>query len=273
MRIHQNIASTNTYRMLGKNEKGLASQFEKLSSGSNINKGSDYAAGLGISEEMRSQIRGLDQGARNIQDAISLLQTADGGMSEVHALLQRGRDLSVLAANEITTSDDKSKLQEEISQIIEEIDKIGETTEFNTIKILDASSLDPNALFIIQAGANIGQNMTVGFCDMKSSSLLIDNIDVTVDALDARSKLDNAIETVSVHRLSLGSLQCRLEHTMALNQLSSESLQKSDSMIRDVDMAKSMMEYTKMNMLAQSSKVMLVQANIEPQSVLQLLNA
>lgn len=383
MIINHNIAALNTYRQLGTANNGQSKSMEKLSSGLRINRAGDDAAGLAISEKMRGQIRGLDMASKNAQDGVSLIQTAEGALNETHSILQRMRELAVQASNDTNTEADREEIQKEVEQLTAEIDRIGNTTEFNTQKLLNgekeglkaasdgkytvqnnskadivitetdladinvsgtititrvnneadetqfvisdpanvgigldavdqtASAItgtgdtitiagltdmavgesvtisfkaaedaqtDSSSSLSFQIGANSGQNMLVGIDDMRATALGVRNADG--DALDltnagsastAITTINNAIEKVSAERSKLGAFQNRLEHTINNLGTSSENLTAAESRIRDVDMAKEMMEQTKNSILAQAAQAMLAQANQQPQGVLQLL--
>lgn len=273
MRINHNIAALNTYRQLGNANNAQLKSMEKLSSGLRINRAGDDAAGLAISEKMRAQIRGLDMAAKNSQDGISLIQTAEGALNETHAILQRMRELAVQGANDTNVTADREAIQDELNQLMSEIDRIARTTEFNTQNLLSASATGFSA--ILQVGANIDQTITIQISLMNTSGLNLgaSNISVATNSLAnvAISAIDNAIELVSKQRSKLGAYQNRLEHTISNLSTSSENLTAAESRIRDVDMAKEMMEQTKASILAQASQAMLAQANQMPQGVLQLL--
>ncbi|CDX03139.1 Flagellin [Desulfitobacterium hafniense] len=393
MIINHNMSALNTYRQLTVNNSNNSKSLEKLSSGLRINRAGDDAAGLAISEKMRGQIRGLDQASRNAQDSISLIQTAEGALNETHSILQRMRELAVQASNDTNSTTDRSEIQKEINQLTDEIDRIANTTEFNTQKLLDGSKEglrdaikgsvttqlntqasvtisnastaaeagsnitqtgtivitrvkdstaiaatdftvgDPNGLNVsaaditgaalsalaaaggtfaiggdgldalkvgesitisfikyeaavtdaatslsMQIGANSGQNILIGINDMKAESLGVRSS--TGDALKVSSyenataavtSINNAIELVSAERSKLGAVQNRLEHTINNLGTSSENLTAAESRIRDVDMAKEMMNFQKNNILSQAAQAMLAQANQQPQGVLQLL--
>lgn len=393
MRINNNMLAMNTHRQLGISNTAGAKSMEKLSSGFRINRAGDDAAGLAISEKMRGQIRGLTQASRNAQDGISLIQTAEGALNETHAILQRMRELAVQSSNDTNVNVDRGEIQKELNQLADEIDRIANTTEFNTQKLLNgdkvglkdkidgavtldlntaatvtmtnlaASTLDKineqgtititrtnktanaagsglhkdfsigdaNGLGValasngganvkitgvgtgsviqlsglkdmkvgesitikvtkmeeaktdiskalsLQIGANTGQNMVLGVESMKADDLGIRNgnnaVDVTTsqNATAAINSINTALEKVSAQRSQLGAFQNRLEHTIKNLDTSAENLQASESRIRDVDMAKEMMEQTKNNILQQASTAMLAQANQAPQTVLQLL--
>lgn len=274
MRIVNNIMAMNAHRQLVINQNGISKSIEKLSSGLRINRAGDDAAGLSISEKMRSQIRGLRMASKNAQDGISLIQTAEGALTEVHAILQRMRELVIQAANLGTQEqEDLDALQNEIVQLIEEIDKISERTEFNEKKLLDGSYTNQ----VFQIGANEGQTMSVEIGDMSAAALGVDGLDVSAFISDptlidgALADVDNAVKMVSEERSKLGAYQNRLEHTIANLDNAAENLQAAESRIRDVDMAYEMMNFTKFQILQQASTAMLAQANLAPQSVLQLL--
>jgi flagellin len=381
MRINHNIAALNTYRQLTAGTNAASKSMEKLSSGLRINRAGDDAAGLAISEKMRGQIRGLEMASKNAQDGISLIQTAEGALNETHSILQRMRELAVQASNDTNTDTDRKELQKEVDQLIEEIDRIANTTEFNTKKLLngdlsgvntetgsvvfnekssavfsavtfstgastvaDASynvrisekigtssfkiewsdqkgntgstvinggaassfTVGGSTLGIVvtlttlstlsigeeatitsratvadttdtslsyQIGANSSQTMRVSIEDMSAAALNVDGIKVdTVQAAEASiSAINKAIEDVSAQRAKLGAFQNRLEHTINNLGTSAENLTAAESRIRDVDMAKEMMEFTKNNILSQAAQSMLAQANQQPQGVLQLL--
>ncbi|MEW6698047.1 MAG: flagellin [Bacillota bacterium] len=375
MRINQNIAALNTYRSLTNNTTMGAKSLEKLSSGLRINRAGDDAAGLAISEKMRGQIRGLDQASRNAQDGISLIQTAEGALNETHSILQRMRELAVQASADSNTDTDRKELQKEVSQLIKEIDRISNTTEFNSQKLLDgtkanvvakshsaellasntneytvsgistiaadktylfkvgnettttgtfnytitdeagsniatgtiantATSLtvatgveltfasgsissgdsvaivarktvtaDADKSFALQIGANSTQTISVDVSDMSAKALRVDTvkIDTQKGAEASISAVEQALRDVSAERSKLGAFQNRLEHTINNLGTSSENLSAAESRIRDVDMAKEMMEFTKTNILSQAAQAMLAQANQQPQGVLQLL--
>jgi flagellin len=269
MRINHNITALNTYRQLSTNNLNSAKAMEKLSSGLRINRAGDDAAGLAISEKMRGQIRGLEMATKNAQDGISLIQTAEGALNETHAILQRMRELAVQSANDTNTADDRDKINDEITQLQNEIGRIAQTTEFNTQKLLNSG-----ISIKFHIGANISQNMTVSINEMSTSALGVGTgISVTSQsgANSAIAEIDSAIKTVSKERSRLGSYQNRLEHTISNLGTASENLTAAESRIRDVDMAKEMMEFTKNNILSQAAQAMLAQANQQPQGVLQLL--
>ncbi|TSB48501.1 flagellin Hag [Alkalicoccobacillus porphyridii] len=270
MIINHNLSAMNAHRQLGANQAAGAKAQEKLSSGLRINRAGDDAAGLAISEKMRAQVRGLDQASRNAQDGISLIQTAEGALNETHSILQRMRELAVQAANDTNDDDtDRAAIQEEVKALIEEIDRISTDTKFNGKDLLTGTETD----FTFHIGADTGQMLELSIADMSAEGLSVNTID-----LSTRAEADTAIETintainlVSTERSKLGAVQNRLEHTISNLDNSAENLQAAESRIRDVDMAKEIMEFTKNNILSQASQAMLAQANQAPQAVLQLL--
>lgn len=274
MRINHNISALNTYRQLSVNNSMMAKSLEKLSSGLRINRAGDDAAGLAISEKMRGQIRGLEMAVKNAQDGISLIQTAEGALNEVHSILQRMRELAVQAANDTNVNADRQALQDEFNQLVEEIGRIKDNTTFNTQKLLDGSA---GSSLKIQVGADSGQTIAI---DMTTNGVNLSGVYSAVSGLDitsysgaayAISVVQTQIETVSAGRSYLGALQNRLEHTINNLSNAAENLTAAESRIRDVDMAKEMMEFTKQSILSQAATAMLAQANQMPQMVLQLL--
>jgi len=391
MIINHNMMAINTHRQMGVTSGSQTKSMEKLSSGYRINRAGDDAAGLAISEKMRAQIKGLGQASRNAQDSISLIQTAEGALSETHSILQRMRELAVQSANDTNTGTDRSAIQNEVTELTKEINRIATTTEFNTKKLLngdlqglsaavdgkldkegafangnvalgavagnlsaialtdvvhikvtnesgagtftehsfsisntlgaaitvtvtsagitisdgsrgvmlavtngnniavgdtitlsvtktEAAKTNGSKMMTAQIGANAGQTMGIGVGDMRSSALGIAKTDGTALSITTQGKasgaiklINNALTTVSSARGKLGAFQNRLEHTIANLDTSAENLQASESRIRDVDMAKEMMNFTKQNILQQAAQSMLAQANQAPQGVLSLL--
>lgn len=273
MIINHNIMAMNAYRQLTITNNAGAKALEKLSSGLRINRAGDDAAGLAISEKMRGQIRGLQQASRNAQDGISLIQTAEGGLNEVHSILQRMRELVTQAANDTNTIQDRQQIQQEISELQKEVTRIANTTEFNTQKLLSGSA---NSL-LFQIGANKDQVISLKINTMTATALGVNTSNINVNTYNATTisgylqVIDTAIDKVSTERAKLGAYQNRLEHTVANLDTSAENLAAAESRIRDVDMAKEMMEFTRTNILAQAGTAMLAQANAKPQTVLQLL--
>lgn len=275
MRINHNIQALNAYRNLAVNQSNTAKNLEKLSSGLRINRAADDAAGLAISEKMRSQIRGLQMAERNALDAISLIQTAEGALSSVHSMLQRMRELAVQAANGTNQDTDRDALDSEFQQLIEEIDRIGQDTQFNKTNVLAADQM-----INIQLGANNGQTLKLSWKKQLKNSLGEDSIDISTlniknvtNAQNAISTLDNAIISVSKSRSKMGAYQNRLEHTINNLKTAHENLTSSESRIRDTDMAMEMTNFTKNNILNQAAQAMLAQSNQLPQGILQLLKS
>jgi flagellin len=235
MRIQHNISALNTYRQLSFNNTQAAKNLEKLSSGYRINRAGDDAAGLAISEKMRGQIRGLEMAAKNAQDGISLIQTAEGALNETHAILQRMRELAVQAANDTNVTADRKAIQDEINALVSEINRIAANTEFNTQKLLDGTFSGKS----FQIGANSGQSITLTIATMNAAALSIDALAVTnaASANNAITKINNAIEKVSTERSKLGAVQNRLEHTINNLGATAENLTAAESRIRDVDYA------------------------------------
>jgi flagellin len=270
MRINHNIAALNTHRQLAFNNTNTQKSLEKLSSGLRINRAGDDAAGLAISEKMRGQIRGLEQASRNAQDGISLIQTAEGALNETHSILQRMRELAVQSSND-TNDDtiDRAAIQAELDSLVEEVGRIATDTEFNGKKLLNGSI----PTFEFHVGANAGQAITLTVGTMDAATLGVDALVVSTQAgADAAiTTIQGAIDDVSTERSNYGAVQNRLEHTINNLNTASENLTASESRIRDVDMAKEMMEFTKNNILSQAAQSMLAQANQQPQGVLQLL--
>ncbi|WP_291647792.1 flagellin, partial [Clostridium sp.] len=256
MIINHNMNALNAHRNMGMNTNSAGKSMEKLSSGLRINRAGDDAAGLAISEKMRGQIRGLDQASRNSQDGISLIQTAEGALNETHNILQRMRELSVQGANDTNVSVDRAAIKTELDQLSSEITRIAKQTQFNKQDILAGSST-----VNIQVGANSGQTISISLKTMDAAALKVvgTTLDVTTTtkANDLTDALDSAIENVSTHRSSLGALQNRLEHTISNLNNTSENLTAAESRVRDVDMAKEMMNFSKNNILQQAAQAML----------------
>ncbi|MGN7478775.1 flagellin N-terminal helical domain-containing protein [Solibacillus silvestris] len=269
MRIQHNISALNTHRNLSFNNTQANKNLEKLSSGYKINRAGDDAAGLAISEKMRGQIRGLDMATKNAQDGISLIQTAEGALNETHAILQRMRELAVQSSNDTNVSTDRQALQKEIDALASEITRIATNTEFNTQNLLDGTFSGMK----FHIGANSGQNITIDVASMDAAALSVNAIKITnqADADGAITTINTALESVSTQRSALGAIQNRLEHTINNLGATSENLTAAESRIRDTDMAKEMMGFTKNNILMQAAQSMLAQANQQPQGVLQLL--
>lgn len=293
MRINTNVAAMNTHSRLNSANNSKAGSLEKLSSGLRINKAGDDAAGLAISEKMKNQISGMSQASRNAQDGISLIQTAEGALSETHSMLNRMRDLTVQAANDTNTNEDRSSIQKEINSLTEEIERVATNTDFNTKNLLKAADGETEKSFTFQIGANAGQSIDVKIKDMSVEGLFAgasvdaetsevtngvkvalaegDPEDTKLDFGAELEKIDGAITKVSDQRAGLGAVQNRLNHTVSNLNTTKENLSEANSRIVDVDMAEEMMSFTKSNILSQAATSMLAQANQQPQAVLQLL--
>ncbi|MCM0725998.1 flagellin [Latilactobacillus curvatus] len=293
MRINTNVAALNTYSRLTAANASKSDSLAKLSSGKRINKAGDDAAGLAISEKMKAQIGGLKQAKRNAQDGISLIQTAEGALSETHSILSRMNDLAVQAANDTLTDEDRTKITKEVTALQKNITDISNNTEFNTKKLLDTA----DNKFTFQVGASAGQTAEITIGKMDADTLGVGNVltpgtpeDNTdpgnikpavpgkgVDLSDATkasqsiANIKAAIDTVSGQRADLGAVQNGLNHTINNLGTTTENLSEANSRIEDVDMAEEMMNFTKSNILSQAATSMLAQANAMPNSVLSLL--
>lgn len=277
MVIQHNIAAINSYRNLSTNQSALSKNLEKLSSGYRINRAGDDAAGLAISETMRSQINGLNQAVNNANDAIGLIQTAEGALTETHSMLQRMKTLTTQAANGTYTQTARNNIQAEINALNKEIGRIATTTEFNGEKPLSpaaaAGNKTTNLTFFIGASAATANAMTVAQQAMTQTALKINTISVktTTLAFAAMKSVEAAIDTVSSYRATLGAAQNRLEHTVNNLKVTSENITSAESRIRDTDMADEITAYTKNNILLQAAQSMLSQSNAMPQGVLSML--
>ena len=274
MIINHNMMSMNAHRSMGVNAGGMSKSVEKLSTGQRINRAADDAAGLYISEKMRSQVRGLTQASRNAQDGISAVQTAEGALDEVHAMLQRMRELAVQAGNDTNQDEDRKAIKAEIAQLGSEIDDVAKKTQFNKQTLLSGGFKSGKKL---QVGANKGQTLTISIVSMTGKAIEIGtgasaiSVGSNGDVSKSLSRIDAAIAKVSEQRSKLGAIQNRLEHTIKNLDNAAENTQAAESRIRDTDMAKEMSKFTKDNILTQASQAMLAQANQLPQQVLQLL--
>lgn len=273
MVVQHNLAAMNTNRQLGITGTGLQKSTEKLSSGYKINRAADDAAGLSISEKMRNQIRGLNKASDNAQDGISLVQTAEGALNEVHSMLQRMSELAVQAANDTNQTVDRDALQQEVEQLQTEIKRVATTTQFNKMNILNGD-FDGKTL---QVGANATQTISITITNLETvvaSALDGDTKvggDKNSDAQKSISAIQGSITKLSTLRSKLGAIQNRLEHTVANLDNISENTQASESLIRDTDMAEEMVQYSKNNILQQAGQSMLAQANQQTQGVLSLI--
>lgn len=289
MRVNTNVSALIANNQMGRNVSGQSKSMEKLSSGVRIKRAADDAAGLAISEKMRAQIKGLDQAGRNVQDGISVVQTAEGALEETGNILQRMRTLSLQSANETNTDEERQKIADELSQLKDEIERISSSTEFNGKKLLDGTSSNIR----LQVGASYGTNVSgTSYNDNEISVELVNTSNVmskasitassisnmkvsgasgTDAAKSMASSLDVALKEINQSRAKLGAQQNRLESTQ--NNLSNtlENVTAAESRIRDTDVASEMVNLSKMNILVQASQSMLAQANQQPQGVLQLL--
>jgi len=269
MVVQHNMQAANTNRQLGITTGLQAKSTEKLASGFKVNRAADDAAGLAISEKMRSQVRGLDRASTNAQDGISVVQTAEGALNEVHSILQRMNELATQAANDTNTTMDRSQIKLEVDQLTSEINRIASTTQFNTMNLLDGNFSGKN----LQVGSLSGQKIELNISKMTATALNVSGLKVSSfsSAGSAMSRIQAAIDKVSTQRAKLGAVQNRLEHTIANLDTSSENTSAAESRIRDTDMAKEMVTYSKNNILAQAGQSMLAQANQSTQGVLSLL--
>ena len=268
MVIQHNIAANNAYRNLSSNASNGQKNLEKLSSGYRINRSADDAAGLAISEQMRSKINGLDQATANANDAIGLIQTAEGALTETHSMLQRMVTLATQSANGTYNSTARGAIAEEVDALTKEINRIASTTDYNGVKPLNQATP-----ITVQIGPTAGEKLEIATKVMGSTALGINGISVTstTKANTAITKINDAINTVSTHRAKLGASQNRLEHTINNLKTTNENMTAAESRIRDTDMAKEMAAFTKNNILNQAAQSMLSQANQQPQGVLSLL--
>jgi flagellin len=308
MIINHNLSAVNAHRNLMINSFNNDKNLEALSSGERINRARDDAAGLAVSEKMRSQIRGLHQAGRNAQDAISFVQTAEGHLQETTAALQRIRELSIQAANGIYTPSDRMQIQVEVSQLVSEIERISQQADFNTWRPLNGTfskegnlaavdttgAGDPNAIaaagsqtmdgLVVHIGANMDQNTRIHIGDMSARALKLAeaaqeptppkmsiSVSTEKDANLTISVIDDALTTVNKQRADLGAYQNRLEMAVKGIDVAAENLQAAESRIRDTDMANQMVDFVRNSILTQSATSMLAQANIRPQLVLRVL--
>jgi len=268
MRVNQNITAFNAYRNLSASNTNMSKTLEKLSSGTRINRAADDAAGLVISQGLRAQVSGLTQATRNAQDGISVVQTAEGALNEVHNMLNRMRDLAVQASN--TGSQDSSAqaaAQAEVTELLTEIDAISTQTKFGGTNLLDGSYSGK----VFQVGANAGETIVVTVATMNTTTLTVGTINLATGASAAITAIDNAIKSVSDTRGKLGATQNRFESRISNLQVATENLSASESRIRDTDYAAEMVKFTRGQIMNQVGTSMLAQANQLPQGVLSLL--
>lgn len=274
LRINQNIDAANSYRNLSVTQGQMSKSLEKLSSGFRINRAADDAAGLAISEGLRSQVGGLKVASRNAQDGISVVQTAEGALTEVHAILQRVRDLTVQAGNDSNSADARANIKTEINSLGEELTRIGASTNFNGTKLLDGTA----TALTFQVGASNSaaeSQVVVNLSGANASAVgtAVSALDVSsaANALTSLTAIDTQIKNVSTARATLGATQNRFEHTINSVNVAVENLSASESRIRDTDMAQEMMSFTRSQILSQAGTAMLAQANQASQGVLSLL--
>jgi flagellin len=267
LRINHNTTAVNTHRQLAGTDEQLSKAMERLSSGYRINRASDDAAGLGISEKMRGQIKGLAQAQRNIGDGVSLVQTAEANLDEVHSMLQRVRELAVQYTNSTNSAANQSAIQSEVYQLASEIERIGGAAQFNGISLLDGT----NTTMTFQVGANDGEVITVATFSLGSTVANGTAAWYDLASATSLSQIDAGIDSVSATRATFGAIQNRLEHAGAAAGAYAENLTAAESRIRDVDMAQEMINFSKNQILSQAGTSMLSQANQASQSVLSLL--
>ncbi|MFJ2541568.1 flagellin [Microbacterium sp. NPDC087589] len=271
LQIATNVGALNAYRNLSVNQNDVSKSLEKLSSGLRINRAADDAAGLAISEGLRSQVNGLNVAARNAQDGISVIQTAEGALTEVHSILQRVRDLAVQAGSDSNNADSRDAIKTEINSLGEELTRVAASTNFNGIKLLDSAS---TLTFQVGAGSDAAEDqIAVTLTDFSGLGATIGalTVDSAANALTTIAAVDAEITNVSTARAGLGAVQNRFESTINSLQVSAENLAAAKSRIADTDMAAEMVKYTASNILQQAGTAMLAQANQSGQGVLQLL--
>ena len=283
MIINHNLSAMFSHRQLKITNGSIDKNIEKLSSGMRINRAGDDSSGLAVSEKMRAQIRGLNQASRNAQDGISFIQTTEGYLQETSDVLHRIRELSVQAANGIYSDEDRMQIQVEISQLVDEVDRVASHAQFNGMNLITGRFAQPTGVNTVTAsmwlhiGANMDQREQVHIGTMTAEALgaRVDGEIISLQSIDGANKaigvMDSALQRVNKQRADLGAYQNRLEYAMKGLDVGAENLQAAESRIRDVDMAKEMVDFTKNNILTQAGTAMLAQANMKTQSVLQLL--
>jgi len=282
MIINHNMSAINANRVLGNNQADIAKDLEKLSSGQRINKAADDASGLAVSEKMRSQIRGLNQAGQNIQNGISFIQTSEGYLNETTDIVHRVRELAVQASNGIYTQSDRQMIQVEVSQLVDEVNRVASHAQFNGMNMLTgAFARETGKALSIQVGANADQSKSIFIQTMTATALGLQSESaqgkqsISLAAPDqanlAIAKLDDALNKITKQRADLGAYQNRFEMASKGVSIASENLTASESRIRDVDMASQMVSYTSNQVLSQAVNAMLTQANVNTRSVTQLL--
>jgi flagellin len=271
LRINTNVSAFNVHRNLVATDFELSKVLEKMASGLRINRASDDAAGLAVSEKLRTQVRGLQVATDNAQHGISLVQTAEGALNEVHSILQRLRELAVQAANDHLTDTDRAQIQKEVNQLLAQIDYIGNTTQFNTKRLLSGSFASTALTF--QVGANAGEVVAITIATVNAAAMTLSGLSVATlgAASNAIVSIDQAISFVTDLRARLGAFQNRLERIVSNNNIATENQAAAESRIRDVDMAQAVIQLVRLQILQQTGVAALAQANAVPQTVLQLL--
>ena len=282
MIINHNMSSMFANRVLGQTDGSLQMSLEKLSSGEKINRAGNDASGLAVSEKMRSQIRGLNQASRNVGDAISFTQTAEGYLAETTDILQRIRELAVQASNGVYSDEDRTQIQVEVSQLVAEVDRIASSAQFNGMNLLTGRfAKESDYVMQFQIGANTDQNIRAYIGTMTATALGLKNTQgeenmITINSPDEANQtiaaIDEALRNVNKQRADLGAYQNRMEMAQKGIDIAAENTQSAESRIRDTDMATEMVEYTKNSILTQAGTAMLSQANSQSQNVLALLN-
>ncbi len=284
MVINHNMSAMYSQRSTAIVENDLQRNIEKLSSGQRINRAGDDASGLAVSEKMRSQIRGLNQAGQNIQNGVSFIQTTEGYLNETTDIIQRLRELAIQSSNGIYSSEDRMQIQVEVSQLVDEVNRIASHAQFNGMNILTGrfASASPTGAMQLQVGANVDQNEKIFIGTMTAQSLGLagiqgtDNSMISLSSVEganmAIAALDSALKTVSKQRADLGAYQNRFEMAYKGISIAAENLQAAESRVRDADMAKEMVDFTKNQILSQAGNAMLSQANSQPQSVLRLMS-
>jgi flagellin len=271
LRINTNVSAFNVHRNLVATDFELSKVLEKMASGLRINRASDDAAGLAVSEKLRTQVRGLQVATDNAQHGISLVQTAEGALNEVHSILQRLRKLAVQAANDHLTDTDRAQIQREVDQLLAQINYIGNTTQFNTKRLLSGSFASTPLTF--QVGANAGEVVAITIATVNATAMTLNGLSVATlgAASNAIVSIDQAISYITDLRARLGAFQNRLERIVSNNNIAMENQAAAESRIRDKDMAQAVIQLVRLQILQQTGVAALAQANTVPQTVLQLL--
>jgi flagellin len=271
LRVNTNVSAFNVHRNLVATDSQLGKTLEKMASGLRINRAADDSAGLAVSEKLRTQVRGVQVATDNAQHSISLVQTAEGALNDVHGLLQRMRELAVQASSDHLTDADRTQIQKEVADLLSQVDHVGTTTQFNTKKLLSGSFAASALTF--QIGANAGEIVTLAIGTVATNAMTINGLSVSTmgAASSAIASLDAAISYVTGERAKLGAFQNRLESIVSTNSITMENQAAAESRIRDVDMAKNVLDLTRLSILNQSGVSAMAQANALPQAALRLL--